>query len=115
MRKHDSSISSRSVLALGFAAAFAAACPTARADGGSDGLGTEALVASVPRGSGGWKNGTAALIANGDGKYSLSYTGAASGDAGVGREATIIGNDDGNPAVEYRMPRAEAALTLARR
>ena len=115
MRKHASSTFSPGALALGFAAALAAACPAARADGGSDGLGTDALVAAAPRHSGGWSNGAAALIAKGDGKYSLSYTGAASGDAGAGREATVVGNDDGNPIVEYRAPRGAAALALARR
>ena len=115
MPKHPSSPFSPGALALGFAAAFAAASPAARADGGSDGLGTDALVAAVPHRGGGWSNGTAALIAKGDGKYSLSYTGAASGDAGAGREATIVGNSDGNPVVEYRAPRGAAALALARR
>ncbi|MBD0274586.1 MAG: hypothetical protein ICV73_21980 [Acetobacteraceae bacterium] len=114
MRKHASSTLSRGALALGFAAALAAASPAARADGGSDGLGPDALVAAVPH-RGGWSNGVAALIATGDGKYSVSYTGAASGDAGAGREAAIVGNNDGNPVVEYREPRGATALALARR
>lgn len=115
MREHASPAFFLGALALGFAAALAAACPAARADGASDGLGTDALVATVPHGGGGWSNGTAALIAQGGGKYSLSYAGAASGDAGAGRAATIVGNSDGNPVVEYRAPRGAAGLALARR
>ena len=100
--------------ALGLAAALLAACSPARANGGSDGLGTDALVAAAPRHRG-WSNGAAALIAKGDGRYSLSYAGAASGDAGAGWEATIVGNNDGNPVVEYRAPGGAAAPALARR
>lgn len=107
--------SSPALLALGFAAALAAACPAARAEGGSDGLGTDALVAAMPHRGGGWSNGTAALTAEGDGTHGLSYAGSATGDAGAGREAAVVGNADGNPVVEYRAPRGAPALALARR
>ncbi len=113
MRKHASTAFLPGALALDFAAALSAACSAARADGASDGLGTDALVATVPHG-GGWSSGMAALIAKGDGKYSLSYTGAASGDAGAGREATIVGNNDGNPVVEYRALAAPAPAPMRR-
>jgi len=102
-------------LAAGLAAVLAAACPAARADGESGGLGTDALVATVPHRGAGWSNGTAALVAKGDGAYSLSYTSAVSGDAGAGREATIIGNADGNPIVEYRAQKGAEALAMALR
>jgi hypothetical protein len=115
MLKHTTPAFPTCTLAFGFAAVLAAACPAARADGGSGGLGTDALVATVPHRDAGWSNGMAALIAKGDGAYSLSYTSAASGNAGAGREATIIGNSDGNPVVEYRAPRGAEALALARR
>ena len=115
MLKHATPTLHPCALALGLAAVLAAACPAARADGGSGGLGTDALVATVPHRGAGWSNGTVALIAKGDGAYSLSYTGATSGDAGEGREAAIIGNADGNPVVEYRAPRGAEALALARR
>ena len=116
MRKHASPAFFPAASALAFAAAIAAGSPAARADGSSDGLGTNALVAAVPR-HGGWSNGTAALIAQGDGKYGLSYTDAARGDVGAGRAATIAGNNDGNPVIEYRAPHGAAApaLALARR
>ena len=105
---------SRAALALGFAAALAAS-PAARADGGSEGMGTDALVAGVSRGGTGWSNGAASLTASGEGGYSLSYRGSASGEAGAGRVATVVGNVDGNPIVEYRAPRAAATAMAARR
>ena len=89
MRKLASPTPSLGALALGFAAALAAAVPAARADGGSDGLGTDALVSAVPHQAGGWSNGTAALIAKGGGKYSLSYAGATTGDVGVHGSITL--------------------------
>jgi hypothetical protein len=84
---------------------------------GSDGMGTEAVVEAfrqetIGRDSAtGWSNGLATLQQQGNGKYSLSYSGSAYGGVGVPGTATIIGNGDGNPVVEYRSAPTATALT----
>jgi len=82
-------------LALGLASGLA------RAEG-SDGMGMEALVATVPRDGTGWTNGPASLLSQGGGEYRLDYDAAlAHGGVGMPGGAVIIGNEDGNPVIAH--------------
>lgn len=106
-------------LALGLALGLAlAAAPAARADG-SEGMGTQALAEAARRdaargGAPGWRNGMPTLVhAGSGGGYSVVYSGAPDGDASMGG-ATLAGNADGNPVVEYRRAAPRPTATARR-
>jgi hypothetical protein len=104
--------------AVALAGALVAApwhAPAARADGAEDsGLqsAAESMRSNAARGAPAWWNGTATLVAGGEG-YDISYAGTPRGGVGL-VVASVVGATDGGPIVEYGDTGPSTGRMLAR-
>jgi hypothetical protein len=64
----------------------------------------QTAVITMPRPGLGITTGTPRPVPRGNGHYTLPDAGAVGGGAGHGLWPVVVGNDDGNPIIEYQMP-----------